>query len=382
MILTDLLSELKKKDIQLYLDSGSLRGKVPPNAMTPEIKDALQRHKTELVNYLKQNQLPESNALLPFKRGNTLPLSYAQERLWFLDQFEPGSASYNLPGAVRLIGALDVTVLKQSLNEIIRRHEILRTTFGMVDGRPEQLITPTLDLDITVVDLGDLAEDARELKIRQYLEQDAQLPFDLTQGPLVRASLLSLGVSKLWGATEHILLFTLHHIVSDGWSTAILIREFTALYQTYKAGQFSPLPELTLQYADYAIWQREWLQGERLAQQLNYWKQHLAGAPAVVELPIDRPRPVIQSYRGATLHFTIPQTVTAQLKELGRRQDATLFMVLLAAFNILLARYSGQRDLCVGTPIANRNRLEIEGLIGFLSIHWYCALIYLAILRS
>ena len=299
------------------------------------------------------------NSLESVARSLILPLSYAQERLWFLDQFEPGSTSYNMPGAVRLTGELDVKLLERSLNEIIRRHEVLRTTFRTVDGEPEQIIAPSLDLEIVSIDLRGLSAERRESKIQHHLEEDTQKPFDLAQGPLVRASLLCLG------ETEHILLFTLHHIISDGWSIAILVREFITLYEAYRAGLASPLPELTIQYADYAIWQREWLQGERLEQQISYWKQHLADAPAILELPADRPRPLVQSYRGATLYATVPQSVTEQLKQLGRQQDATLFMVLLTAFNILLSRYSGQHDLCVGTPVANRNRLEIEGLIGF-----------------
>ncbi len=359
MILTDLLSELKQKNIYLYLDNGSLRGKFPQNTATPELKAALQTYKTELIAYLRQTVTDESFVFSNLQRGEKLPLSYAQERLWFLDQFEPGSTSYNMPGAVRLTGELDVKLLERSLNEIIRRHEVLRTTFRTVDGEPEQIIAPSLDLEIVSIDLRGLSAERRESKIQHHLEEDTQKPFDLAQGPLVRASLLFLGDA------EHILLFTLHHIISDGWSIAILVREFITLYEAYRAGLASPLPELTIQYADYAIWQRGWLQGERLEQQISYWKQHLAGAPAILELPADRPRPVVQSYRGATLYAIVPQSITEQLKQLGRQQDATLFMVLLTAFNILLSRYSGQHDLCVGTPVANRNRLEIEGLIGF-----------------
>lgn len=365
MILTELLSELKRKNIHLYLDNGGLRGKFPPNTNTLELKTALQNHKVEIIEYLRQTQSDESDALIPANRENGLPLSYSQERLWFLDQFEAGSASYNLPGAVRLTGELDRSVLRQSLNEIIRRHEVLRTTFAMEEGKAVQVIATALELDIEVTDLSGLPEELRESEVQRHLTADAQKPFDLAHGPLVRASLLALGSSKSSGMTAHVLLFTLHHIVSDGWSSAILIREFITLYETYSKHQTSPLAELPIQYADYAIWQRNWLQGERLEQQVSYWKQQLAGAAAVLELPADRPRPVVQSYRGATLYTTVPQSVTEQLRLLGRQQDATLFMVLLAAFNVLLSRYSGQNDLCVGTPVANRNRLEIEGLIGF-----------------
>ncbi len=365
MNLVDLLTELKQRNIYLYLENGDLRGKAPPHAMTPELKIGLQTHKLKLIEYLRQIDTDENDVLRTYPRDSNLPLSYSQERLWFLDQFEPGGTFYNMPGVVRLVGELDVEVLERSINEIIRRHEVLRTTFNAVDGKAEQVIASSLHVEIKGVDLRDLTDGRRESEIRRYLEEDIQQPFDLLLGPLVRATLLFLRESSPPEEAEHILLFTLHHIVSDGWSTAILIREFIALYEAYRAGRASPLPELTVQYADYAIWQRKWLQGERLEQQVNYWKQHLAGAPAILELPTDYPRPVVQSYRGATLYTTIPLSVTEQLKQLGRQQDATLFMVLLAAFNILLSRYSGQDDLCVGTPIANRNRLEIEGLIGF-----------------
>lgn len=307
----------------------------------------------------------ETFTLRNASRNQVLPLSHAQERLWFLDQFEPGNTSYNMSGAMKLIGELDIDLLEKSLNEIIRRHEVLRTTFSAVDGRPEQVIALSMTLRMTRIDLKDVPQEQHEAEILRYLEEETQQPFDLLEGPLVRASLLSLGRSGPSGEAAHILLFTMHHIVSDGWSTAILIREFITLYEAYRAGRTSPLSKLTIQYADYAIWQREWLQGKQLEQQVNYWKQRLAGAPAVVELPTDRPRLAVQSYRGATLYTTIPQVATEQLKQLGRRQDATLFMVLLAAFSVVLSRYSGQNDLCVGTPIANRNRLEIEGLIGF-----------------
>ncbi|MCG7755933.1 MAG: amino acid adenylation domain-containing protein, partial [Nitrosomonas sp.] len=309
----------------------------------------------------------ESELLVPLvsvTRDRALLPSYSQERLWFLDQFEGGGASYNVPGAVRLTGDLDKDVLRRSLNEIIRRHEVLRTTFVMEGGRAVQVIAAQLELAIGIMDLSGLPEELRAAEIQRHLIEDARKPFDLAHGPLVRASLLALGRSESAGMTEHILLFTLHHIVSDGWSTAILIREFVTLYEAYSKHQPSPLAELPIQYVDYAVWQRNWLQGERLEQQFSYWKQQLAGAAMVLELPSDRPRPVVQSYRGATLYTTIPQSITEQLKLLGRRHDATLFMVLLAAFNILLSRYSGQNDLCVGTPVANRNRLEIEGLIG------------------
>ncbi len=328
-------------------------------------KPVLEDFALEIDAARMEGQACEISPLKVASRNQVLPLSYAQERLWFLDQFEPGNTSYNMSGAVKLKGELDMGVLKSSLNEIIRRHEVLRTTFDVVNGKPRQVIAPSMSLEINDVDLRDFPAERRESEVRRYLEGDARRPFDLAQGPLVRATVFFLGNSPVSGEQQHILLVTLHHIVSDGWSTAILIREFILLYEAYRAGRISPLSELTIQYVDYAMWQREWLQGEKLQQQVGYWKKQLTGAPPILELPTDRPRPVVPSYRGATLYAAVPQSVTEQLKLLGRQQDVTLFMVLLAAFSILLSRYSGQSDLCVGTPIANRNRLEIEGLIGF-----------------
>ncbi|WP_350283399.1 amino acid adenylation domain-containing protein [Nitrosomonas sp.] len=365
MILSELLFELRQKDIHLYLHDGNLRGKAPPHALTPQLKMALQARKTELIEYFREIRSLNVPPLLPAPHKDFPPLSYSQERLWFLDQLEPGNSSYNMWGGVRLIGELDTEVLKKSLDEIVRRHEVLRTTFTVREGQAVQVIAPVLELDLPVVDLSGLPESMRETEARLHLERIGQQPFDLTAGPLVRAGLLFLGNCGPSGNAEHILAFTLHHIVSDGWSTGILVREFMTLYQAFNAGKASLLPKLPIQYADYAVWQRQYLQGERLEQQLDYWKRQLAGAPSVLELPTDHPRPAVQSYRGAIYRFTVPQDLTGQLRVLSRQQDVTLFMTLLAAFNVLLSCYSGQKDLCIGTPVANRNRLEIEGLIGF-----------------
>ncbi len=308
---------------------------------------------------------PQILPLIRVIREQNLPLSYAQERLWFLGQFDPDSAFYNMSGAIRLHGELDVAVLQRALKEIVRRHEVLRTTFEPSDGVARQIIHPAWDWHIPVADLSAIGVAEQVAAVQRHLQAEADQPFDLAQGPLVRASLLFLGKVPETGMPEHILMFTLHHIVSDGWSTAILIREFMALYTAYRNDTPSPLTELTIQYVDYAVWQRQWLQGDKLEQHLQYWRQHLTEAPPVLELPLDRPRPAVQSYRGTSHLLTITPALTERLKVLGRQQDATLFMVLLAAFNVLLSRHSGQQDICIGTPVANRNRLEIEGLIGF-----------------
>jgi len=297
-------------------------------------------------------------AILPVPRDGNLPLSFAQQRLWFIDQLEPGNAAYNFPAAVRLKGPLNVAALEQSLNEIVRRHEVLRTTFATVDGCPVQVIAPTLTVRPAVVKLQELSEREREAEVQRLVIEEARLPFDLARGPLLRVTLLRLAEE------EHVGLLTMHHIVSDGWSTGILIREMAVLYEAISCGRFSLLPELPIQYADFAHWQRQWLQGEVLETQLTYWKRQLLGAP-LLELPTDHPRPAVQSFRGSHQSLLLPKQVGEGLRALSRQEGITLFMTLLAAFQILLHRYTDQDDLIVGTPIANRNRLEIEGLIGF-----------------
>ncbi|MEM7349983.1 MAG: non-ribosomal peptide synthase/polyketide synthase [Acidobacteriota bacterium] len=297
-------------------------------------------------------------------RSHNVPLSFAQERLWFIDQLQADKPLYNIALATRLSGDLSVTVLAACLNEIVRRHEALRTTFSNVDGRAVQVIAPVLHLTLPRVELSRLAESDRSAAAQTLARIEAARPFDLSSGPLLRATLL------LLEPDEHVVLFTMHHIVSDGWSMQILVRELAALYGAAIRGRRSPgpragLPELPVQYADFAAWQRAWLQGEPLEQQLAYWRQRLAGAPAVLELPTDRPYPPIRSIRGATAFALLPKEELDELGGLCRRYGVTLFITLLAAFFTLLARFTGQRNLSVGTPIANRNRLEIEGLIGF-----------------
>jgi amino acid adenylation domain-containing protein len=287
------------------------------------------------------------------------PLSFAQERLWFLNQLQPDDTAYNMPTAVRLMGHLDVVALECSLNEIIRRHEALRTTFAVVDGNPKQIIAPTLELPLRVIDLQELSTADWEAAARRLASNEARTPFDLAQGPLVRTTLLRLNLE------EHVLLVTMHHIIADGWSVSVFFRELSALYQSYASGKPSQLLELPIQYADFTVWQREWLQGEVSETQLAYWKRQLHDAPMVLELPADHPRPAMQSFRGATQSCILPITLAEKLTTLSRREGATLFMTLLAAFQTLLYRYTGQDDIIVGSPIAGRNQVETEELIGF-----------------
>jgi amino acid adenylation domain-containing protein len=298
-------------------------------------------------------------AIKPVPRDGASGLSFAQQRLWFLDQLEPGNSIYNLSAAVRLTGQLNPCALQKSLNEIIRRHESLRTTFIVTDTEPMQVIAPELALALPIIDLCEIAEAEREAKVTHLALEEARRSFDLTRGPLLRASLLRLHHA------QHVLLFTMHHIISDGWSMGLLVREVAALYSAFSLEKPAPLPELPIQYADFAHWQHQWLQGPRLEDQLAYWKEQLRGPLPVLALPTDRVRPAVQSFRGARRSIQIGAEMSQGLKGLSQRLGATLFMTMLGAFQTLLMRYSGQEEIVVGTPIANRTRGEVEGLIGF-----------------
>ncbi|MBW3570370.1 MAG: amino acid adenylation domain-containing protein [Gemmatimonadetes bacterium] len=302
--------------------------------------------------------LPPAPPIFPVPRDGELPLSFAQERLWFIDQLQPGESAYNIPVAWRLVGALDLPALERALAEVVRRHEVLRSVLRQGEQGPVQVVLPAGPVPVPVEDCSALPAEGREDEARRRARAETEAPFDLAAGPLFRARLLRLG------EREHVLLVTMHHAVSDGWSMGVLFREMAALYGAFARGEDSPLAELPVQYADFAAWQRRWLDGDVRAAQLAYWQARLAGAPAVLELPTDRPRPAVQSLRGAQELDVLPAALLDALRALARREGSTLYMVLLAAFNVLLSRWSGQDDLVVGTPIAGRNRRETEGLIG------------------
>ena len=286
------------------------------------------------------------------------PVSFSQQRFWFLDQLEPGGTAYNHLAALRLTGPLDIVALERSFDEIIRRHEVLRTTFSPAAALVQQIISDVRLDRLLITDLSILAEVEREAEVQRQIRLEAGRSFDLAQGPLLRITLLRISEA------EHVLLVTMHHIVGDGWSVDLLTRELATLYNAFTMGQPSPLPDLPIQYADYAVWQREWLNNGVLASQLQYWKQQLLDIPAVTQLPTDRVRPTVRSYQGAQLNFNLDIPLTDHLKRLSRSEGLTLFMSLLAAFKVLLWRYSGERDVVVGTSTANRARSETEGLIG------------------
>ena len=314
----------------------------------------------EQAEKIASAHLPQSPGIRAVPRDKPLPLSFAQQRLWVLDQIDPNNSLYNVPRAIRLKGKLNINALTDSLNQIVRRHEALRTTFATgTDGAPIQVVADSLVLEVPMVELSRWPAEEREAAAREIASKEARTPFDLARGPLLRAKLLRLD------GEDHVLLLTLHHVVSDAWSAGVFFEELGALYTAYLQGQPSPLPELAIQYADYAAWQRSWLEGQVLASQLSYWREHLLGAPPVIELPCDRPRPEVRSFAGAHEAIPLPDQVADGVKVFSQQQGVTAFMTMLAAFKALLTRYSGQEHIVLGTDIANRTTAETERLIGF-----------------
>ncbi len=364
MIIEKFLANLQTKGVKIWIDGDQLGCRAPQGVMTEAIQQELKEYKTEILAFLKEAQTATKSTsfpLIPVARDRELPLSFAQQRMWFLYQLDKESPFYNESCQLRIVGKLSVTALEQSINEIIRRHEALRTTFTVVEGIPFQAIpaescanAPTFTINIPVVDLQGLPEAS----VQQIATQEVRKPFNLDRIPLLRATLLRREVES------HLLILTMHHIVTDGWSMGIFFKELEVLYHAFTKGQPNTLPELTIQYADFAVWQRKWLTKEVQEKQLEYWKQQLAGAPPLLELPTDYPRPAVQTFSGATKKFQLEEHLTSQLLTLSKKSGVTLFMTLLAAFAILLHRYSGQDDICVGSPFANRNRQEVELLIG------------------
>ncbi|WP_375502639.1 amino acid adenylation domain-containing protein [uncultured Nostoc sp.] len=319
--------------------------------------------KKELWNAVRSVLSLSRNGLLmvPIDRGEDLPLSFAQQRLWFLAQLEPCTVAYNMSTAFQLTGLLNVTVLEQSIVAIVNRHEVLRTTFLVVDGQPRQVIAEKVAWKLPIINFEEIPLQQREAEAQRYVAQQTQQPFDLAKGPLWDFQLLRLAKDS------HVLHLNIHHIIFDQWSLGLFLQELATLYKAFLYGEPSPLPPLPIQYVDFAHWQRQWLSGEVLANQLNYWKQQLAGIPPLLELSSNRSRPARQSFQSSKQQFDFNPHLTNQIKTLSQQSGVTLFMTLLAAFATLLSRYSGQEDIVVGSPIANRNRSEIKSLIGFFT---------------
>jgi amino acid adenylation domain-containing protein len=362
MTTAEFLSHLGTLDVEVWAEGERLHCSAPEAALTPELSAELKDRKQDILAFLRETNGAAYSAVpspQPASRNGELPLSFAQQRLWFFDQFKPNSALYNIVAPVRASGCLNVEALQKAFNAMVSRHEVLRTTFAAIDGVPTQVIAAPRPAEFKVIDLTHILAARREEQAYRLLKEESSRPFNLSADLMMRVVLLKLEQE------EHILLLVTHHIASDGWSYGVLFRELEALYETFSNGKLLSLPELPIQYGDFAIWQRQWLQGEVLDSQLRYWKKQLADIPAVLELPTDRPRPPVQSYRGARQALLFPKTVIETLEELSRREGVTLFMALLAAFKVLLHCYTGQDDIVVGSPTAGRNRVEIERLIGF-----------------
>jgi amino acid adenylation domain-containing protein/non-ribosomal peptide synthase protein (TIGR01720 family) len=370
--LTELVAELSERGIRLRVDGDRLAVDAPAGMMTAELRQSLLRCKPELITWLgemreKRRQVSIAAPLRPLPSPGPYALSFAQQRLWVIDQLEGRHATYNLPATLELRGHLDIDALAGGLAEIVRRHEILRTIFPTIDGLPVQSIQPPAPVPLPIVDLRRLLPADRADTVLQLTTQEARLPFNLAQGPLMRTALLHLADRDEDGAGAWILMVTMHHIVSDGWSRGILIRELSELYCAAIADQRPALVELPVQYGDYAQWQRDWFQGVASTRELGFWQRYFAGAPPLLGLPSDRPRPPVQSFQGKTHRFVVDADLTLQLKSFARQHDATFFMVLLAAFAVLLSRYSGSEDITIGSPVANRTRPELEAMIGFFA---------------
>jgi amino acid adenylation domain-containing protein len=356
-----LLSELKNLKIKLWLENNQLRYKAPKGALTADLRIELVERKADIIQFLADTQLDSEDELPPIvavSRNEKLPLSFAQQRLWFLNQLEGKSATYNMSAAECLVGSLHISALKQSLLEIAQRHEILRTTFPTVNGEPVIQLS-AIHYQLPIINLQDIPSEEQSVEIQRLVNEESRHSFDLSKDPLFRTTLLQLNDES------HILLVNMHHIISDGWSIGVFIRELVTLYEAFSKDEPSPLRPLTIQYADFAHWQRQWLTGEMLQTQIDYWQQQLADIPARLELPTDYPRPPIQTFKGHTQLFEIQKELLTQLNQLSQEANATLFMSLLAAYAILLGRYSGTEDVVIGSPIANRHFANTESLIGF-----------------
>ncbi|MEH2084714.1 MAG: amino acid adenylation domain-containing protein [Nostoc sp.] len=362
--IVEFICQLSDLSINLEIDGDRLRCHAPEGGLTPTLRQEIAGRKTEIMQFLRQAKRIKATHQLPIQpvpRDGKLPLSFAQQRLWFVQQLSPESDSYNMLEALRLDGSLNVVALEQSLSELIRRHEVLRTTFPTVDGNPIQHIAAATALNLPIHDLQELSALEQTSQIQEIVKYLASQPFNLAVGPLVQFTLLQLSQN------EYVLLLKMHHIIYDGWSLSIFYRELSQLYAAFTQGLPNPLPPLPIQYADFAFWQRQWLTGEILERQLGYWQQQLAGVPGVLELPTDKPRPPIQTFSGGVESFLLDSDLTQRLQKLSQESDATLFMTLLAAFLVLISRYSGQPDIVVGSPIANRNSPQVEQLMGFFA---------------
>jgi len=357
----DLLARLHALDVKVAVDGGGLRCSAPKGVLTPALQEELARLKPEVIELLKRGGSPAQSRPTRMTREGDVPLSFVQERLWFLDQLEPGTSTYTIAVRRRIRGPLDVGVLGQALTELVRRHESLRTTFVSRDGEPRQQIMSPEPVMPETIDLQSVPASDREAAAEDQVQKEVQRPFNLARGPLFRPVLLRLA------RDEHELIVSIHHIVADGWSLGLIAREIKVLHQALATTGAPSLPEVPLQYADFAIWQRRWLSGEVLETQRDYWRKQLAALPPALQLPADQPRARQSSSAAASHSVTLPRELANSLRQLGRREGVTLFMTMLAGFKTMLSRYTGETDIVLGTPVANRNHLEVEPIVGFFA---------------
>lgn len=360
MTIVKILSELKDLGINIWVEDEQLRYRAPKGVMTSTLRQELIGNKKDIIAFLQQakiNNQATDTAIETVSRAENLPLSFAQQRMWFGYQLDSNNPFYNESFQIEITGNLNIPALEKSLNQIVLRHEVLRTSFPTVEGKPLQQIHPCLQVNLPVIDVWDLPE----AEVQQIIIKEARKPFDLSNGSLLRTTLLRLD------SESYVLTLVMHHIITDGWSMGVFFQELSSFYQDAIYPVSTRLPELPIQYPDFAIWQRQYLNGEVQQKQLNYWKQQLTSTPPLLELPTDKPRPPIQTYNGEIAKFQLDSNLTKQLQTLSQKSGTTLFMTLLAAYNVLLYRYSNQEDICVGSPFANRNRQEIESLIGFFT---------------
>ena len=359
--INELFTHLSSLDVKLWVEEDRLCCNAPEEVLTSNLSSELSQRKEEIIAFLNRahSSSRSKRTISPVSRAENLPLSFAQQRLWFVDQMTPDSPEYNIFWAIRIKGLLNLSALKQSFNEIVQRHEVLRTNFKTLEGQPLQEIAPNLQLELPVMDWRQLSQSEREARLVGIADAEAKKPFNLAKDPLLRITLVHLDEA------EYVALLTMHHIVSDAWSIGIFTREIAQLYEAFCTGQPSPLPVLPIQYADFAAWQRQWLQGEVLNKQLSYWKKQLGSNPPVLQLPTDRPRPKVRTFNGSKQSFSVPTEIVKGLKKLSQKEEVTLFMTLLSAFKTLLYRYTFQEDILIGSPIANRNQKQTESLIGF-----------------
>ncbi len=353
---------LKNKNIKLWLEDDNLKYHGPQKIITPQILSQLKERRLEIIEFLQKHKADSSSLsiIYPRKKQDCYDLSFGQQRLWFMSELEPDSPVYHITWSVKLTGQLDLDALQKTLNAIVTRHEALRTIFTLIDSKPVQIITENDQVQIPLIDLTDIPSDIQEDEVQNRLQEESRRPFNLSSDLMIRATLFKLQEQ------EFVLLFVLHHIATDGWSMGIFFREFAILYNAFCQGKPSPLRELPIQYADFALWQKDqWTKGQVMAKQFVYWKKQLRNSPPILPLPVDKPRPEAQTFKGSKYSFEIPQDLTQKLKSICQQEKVSLYMILLGIFQTLLFRYTGQKDIIVGTPIANRRKVEIEKLIGF-----------------